>query len=111
MKPTFAPTSIPRTRRGFVSQLGGGFGALALSSLLHEQPSFGAEAATAKTGPPHHRPRAKQVIQLFMLGGASQCDTFDYKPELQRRGGEQVNFTVTGGTQASAGPLPKSPWT
>ena len=54
--------------------------------------------------------RAKSVIQLFMLGGASQCDTFDYKPELQRRHGEKVNFTVTGGTAASPGPLLKSPW-
>ena len=57
-----------------------------------------------------HRPRAKAVIQLFMLGGASQCDTFDYKPELQRRHGQQVNFTVTGGTAASPGPLLASPW-
>jgi len=50
------------------------------------------------------------VIQLFMLGGASQCDTFDYKPELIRRHGQIVPFTVTGGTAASPGPLLKSPW-
>src|SRR6476659_7161129 len=58
----------------------------------------------------HHPPKAKHVIQLFMLGGASQCDTFDYKPELIRRHGEAVNFTVTGGTAASPGPLLNSPW-
>ena len=33
----------------------------------------------------HHRARAKRVVQLFMSGAASQCDTFDYKPELVRR--------------------------
>ena len=102
----------PHTRRDFLAQLGGGFGSVALASLLHQQ-NLRADAAPFSTSArpaPHHRPRAKQVIQLFMLGGASQCDTFDYKPELQRRGGEKVNFTVTGGTQASAGPLLKSPW-
>ena len=106
MKPAIAPLS----RRDFVAQLGGGFGSVALACLLHEQGLLGAGKTVAPLGMPHHRPRAKQVIQLFMLGGASQCDTFDYKPELQRRHGETVNFTVTGGTQGSAGPLLKSPW-
>ena len=104
------PSATPLTRRDFVTQLGGGFGSVALACLLQEQGLIGAGKPTTPSREPHHRPRAKQVIQLFMLGGASQCDTFDYKPELQRRHGETVNFTVTGGTQGSAGPLLKSPW-
>ncbi len=45
-----------------------------------------------------------------MLGGASQCDLFDYKPELERRHAETVQFTITGGTVSAPGPLLKSPW-
>ncbi len=98
----------PMTRRDFLAQAGGGFGSVALAWLLHEQGLFGAPASTVQV--PHRAPRAKRVIQLFMLGGASQCDTFDYKPELIRRNGQKVDFTVTGGTQASPGPVLGSPW-
>jgi hypothetical protein len=92
------------TRREFLKHLGGGFGSVALATLLHEQ------GLTADGSRAHHQAKARSVIQLFMLGGASQCDTFDYKPELIRRHGERVAFRVTGGTAASPGPLLKSPW-
>ncbi len=51
------------------------------------------EAASAPTGltVPHHAPRAKRVIQLFMNGGASQMDLFDYKPALYKRAGEKFD--------------------
>ena len=39
----------------------------------------------------HHKPKAKRVVQLFMSGAASQCDTFDYKPELIKRRGEKFD--------------------
>lgn len=90
-------------RRRFLAQSGNGFGLFGLWHLLARDGLLAAES-----GPPR---RAKAVIQLFMLGGASQCDTFDYKPALERRHGETVRFTVTGGTAASPGPLLKSPWT
>ncbi len=93
------------TRRDFLQQLGNGLGAVVLASLLYEQNVSANEPRT------HHHPRAKAVIQLFMLGGASQCDTFDYKPELIRRHGQTAPFRVTGGTAASPGPVLKSPWT
>ena len=80
----------------------GSFGSVALAWLLDREAA--AEPA------PTIAPRAKAVIQLFMVGGASQCDTFDYKPELIRRHGQQVNFRVTGGTIATPGPALKSPW-
>jgi hypothetical protein len=104
--PLCANTAPPAAnRREFLAQ-SGGLGALALAWLAGEERVAGSEQA----GLLHHPPRAKRVIQLFMLGGASQCDTFDYKPELERRHGETVNFTVTGGTAAAPGPLLKSPW-
>src|SRR5437870_8704626 len=59
----------------------------------------------------HHPARAKRVVQLFMSGAASQCDTFDYKPELiQRTGrpfdpGEKVELF-----QSVPGSIMKSPW-
>src|SRR5438874_10270748 len=93
---------MPLTRREFLARTGGGFGAMALSAILGEQ--------SAHAMAPHHPPRARAVIQLFMLGGASQCDTFDYKPSLQRRNGEKVAFPVSGGTVASPGPVLGSPW-
>ena len=71
--------SLP-SRRSFLQSTGLGFGSLALSSLLHDQ------AAAA----PHFAPKAKSIIWLFMTGGPSQMDTFDYKPELQRRDGQPL---------------------
>jgi hypothetical protein len=68
------------SRRQFLRSTGMGFGSLALSSLLHEQ----AQAA------PHFAPKARSIIWLFMTGGPSQVDTFDYKPELQRRNGQTL---------------------
>ncbi len=71
------------SRRRFLQTSGMGLGSLALASLLSEQ-------TAAQNGPrgPHHAPKARSVIWLFMTGGASQVDTFDYKPELQRRNGQ-----------------------
>lgn len=90
------------SRRDMLSRSGAGFGAMALSSLLADEAQL-----TLKQ---HHPARAKTVIQLFMLGGASQCDTFDYKPALQKRNGEKVAFKVTGGTVSSPGPVLGCPW-
>lgn len=66
-------------RRQWLGATGGGLGATALAALLH---------ADTTAGPPHHRARAKHVIQIFCPGGMSQVDTFDYKPELERRAGK-----------------------
>ncbi len=76
-------------RRSFLWNWGGGLGGIALAHLL------GRDALGAERGKPelngglHHRARAKRVIQLFMSGAASQCDTFDYKPLLIRKAGEK----------------------
>ena len=104
----------PLTRRDFLAQVGSGLGSVALATILQEQGLLAQSPGKAVPGLSeriHHPARAKAVIQLFMLGGASQCDTFDYKPELIRRHGQTVPFRVTGGTAASPGPVLKSPWT
>jgi hypothetical protein len=72
--------AIPKTRREFLTQSGAGFGAIALNAML-------AEAAQNQ---PHHKPRAKSVIFLFMEGGPSHLDTFDPKPLLNELAGQPI---------------------
>jgi hypothetical protein len=81
-----------RTRREFLFQAGGGFGALALSWLLARD-GYTAEtpAANPLTAKPAHFPaKAKSVIFMFMVGGPSHIDLFDPKPELQKRHGQPL---------------------
>jgi hypothetical protein len=73
------------SRRDFLWHSGGGLGGIALAALLGQD----GQAA----GPlPHHRPRAKRVVQMFMAGAASHIDLFDYKPELIKRHGQKSDF-------------------
>jgi hypothetical protein len=81
------------TRREFLWQFGGGLGGIALAQLLGETGAL-AEVPTPRpefNGGLHHPAKAKRVIQLFMNGGVSQPDTFDYKPELDKRDGKPFN--------------------
>jgi hypothetical protein len=89
------------TRREFLWEAGAGFAGLALSALLEGDGFFARHASAAEPygnplapRPPHFAPRAKSCIFLFMYGGPSHVDTFDYKPELQRRDGEMVNLEI-----------------
>ncbi|NDB75334.1 MAG: DUF1501 domain-containing protein, partial [Verrucomicrobia bacterium] len=80
------------SRRQMLQLSGGGFGALALNSLLHAE---GALAGTPSANPlaaraPHFAPRAKAVIFLFMYGGPSHVDLFDPKPELEKWHGQAI---------------------
>ena len=80
------------SRREFLWRFGGGLGGVALAQLLGAERLLGGESESSnfksQIQPPHHPPRAKRVIQLFMNGGASQMDLFDYKPELAKRHGQ-----------------------
>ncbi len=67
-----------------LTRSGAGFGGLALAGLLGTE----ARANPLAVQDPHFAPRAKRVIFLFMHGGPSQVDTFDYKPALQRDHGK-----------------------
>jgi hypothetical protein len=82
---------------------------LALSSLLNE-----ADAAADPLAPkkPHFAAKAKSVIWLFMNGGPSQVDTWDYKPELARRDGQELKGfdNKTGFFPGEVGPLMRSPF-
>jgi hypothetical protein len=72
-------------RRDFLARAGGGLGAVALNSLLHE--AYAANNPLSPRGA-HHPAKAKAVIQIFCPGGLSHIDTWDYKPELAARQGK-----------------------
>ncbi|MEZ6041961.1 MAG: DUF1501 domain-containing protein [Planctomycetaceae bacterium] len=95
------------TRRDMLRSTACGFGSVALQAMLAGQTSQGASArpdasgttSTAISGDtllpknPMFAPRAKRIIFIFMQGGPSQVDTFDYKPELFARDGQTIDFT------------------
>jgi len=93
------------TRRTFLWNYGGGLGGIALAHLLSQEGLLAAEPASPRPA------KAKRVVQLFMSGAASQCDTFDYKPALIKRNGEKFD---PGGKvelfQSDPGSVMQCPW-
>jgi Protein of unknown function (DUF1501) len=91
------------SRRRFLDTVGGGFTGAVATALLDQQ-VFGAvehppgilidPAHPLRERPPHFAPKAKRVIFLFMYGGPSQVDTFDYKPILQSLDGKPVPESI-----------------
>ena len=80
------------TRRDFLNDFGWGIGGLSLASILGVDPTT-AEAVSPLAAKPSHFPvKAKAVIQLFASGAPSHVDTFDYKPELQKRDGQKGDY-------------------
>jgi uncharacterized protein (DUF1501 family) len=75
------------TRRHFFSECGIGIGKMALASLCAEG-AFAAQGTAPRV--PHHKPRAKHVIHLFMAGAPSQLELFDYKPGLIKIEGQPL---------------------
>jgi Protein of unknown function (DUF1501) len=102
------------SRRELLRASSTGFGAMALAAMLGEQ----AHAATSGTAapsplaekPPQFPARAKRVIFLFMHGGPSQVDTFDYKPLLIRDHGKPLPFKRPKVVSSETFNLLKSPW-
>lgn len=99
------------SRRAALKQTAAGFGSLALSGLLAEE----SRARPAVIDPlepkrPHFEPRAKRVIFLFMTGGPSQVDTFEYKPALERDHGKPYPFAKPKVQFAPTNNLLRSPW-
>ena len=113
-------------RRNWLKHTGESFGLLALASLLSRDPlmgdegtggesasqgSIGGELLVRADGGLHHRPRVRRVIQLFMNGGASPMDTFDYKPALEKYHGQSLGpKEKPEGFTAPAGAVMRSPF-
>lgn len=114
-------TFCGRTRREFMWQAGGGFAALPLLSMLSSD-GFLANQVTAADGQsdwknplaprqPHFTPKAKNVIFLFMYGGPSHMDTFDYKPKMYGMDGKTVEVKTFGrGGRKNGGRIVEPRW-
>src|SRR5436309_11591122 len=93
-----APHPVYSTRRDFLRMTGSGFGLVALAALLDQERLLAApiENPKSKIQNPmsprqsHFPARAKSVIWLFLNGGPSQVDTWDYKPELEKHDGQEL---------------------
>jgi hypothetical protein len=92
------------TRRGWLKSLAGGLGGIALVDALARS------GMASPAAGPHFTPRAKRVIFLFMHGGPSHVDTFDYKPLLQAHDGQPLPFEKPRVQFAQTGNLLRSPW-
>ncbi|HEX7449240.1 MAG TPA: DUF1501 domain-containing protein [Pirellulales bacterium] len=89
-----APAVLQRTRRHFFQDCALGLGSVALAGLLADGRLEAASTTPADSPlapkPGHFAARAKHVIYLFMAGGPSQLELFDYKPKLQELDGQTV---------------------
>ena len=81
--------SLP-SRRRFLQDAGLGFGSLALANMLHRDSAANPASDPLALKQPHFPAKVKSIIWLFMTGAPSQVDTWDYKPELQKRDGETL---------------------
>ena len=97
----------PCSRRHWLRSAALGFGSLAFAGMLAEQETV---AYASGSGTLHHRPRAKNVIFCFMDGGVSHVDSFDPKPELERRDNQLYTDSRNPTAMGNRRWL-KSPWT
>ena len=84
-------------RRAFLQEMGLGFGGATLASMMHRD----AGAAEPGLQPTHFAPKAKHVIWLFMIGGASHLESFDPKPKLNEFAGKTIDETPYAGVLKS----------
>src|SRR5947209_12842072 len=109
-----------RTRREFLWQTGGGFASVALAAMLGDD--FFASQTRAADGlskfinplapkKPHHAAKAKSVIFLYMYGGPSHIDTFDYKPAMKGMDNKTVEVKTFGrGGHKNQGRIVETRW-
>ena len=108
----------PLSRRDALRQMGAGFGSLGLASVLAQSgevlaaPQGGVAMGHSPLAPkpPHFAPKAKRIIQLFMPGGPSQVDTFDYKPRLAECEGQRPKLVDRKTLRNTKNGLMKSPY-
>ena len=102
--------TAPLTRRQALWEMGGGLAGLALTQMLASD-ALGAASGKLRVPKPDFAPKAKNIIMIFLPGGISAIDTFDYKPALARHDGQE-----TQGANAitpffgQRGTVMKSPW-
>src|SRR6476659_7043599 len=113
------PSNAQQSRRNFLFQAGEGFGSLALAYLLNQDGLLGATGCENDPNvrspfspkQPHFKPRAKNVISLFMCGGVSAIDTFDPKPALDKYHGQPLPTDKDVQVQQGfPGPIMRSPY-
>jgi hypothetical protein len=80
------PFNLTTTRRKAMQSMGTGLGLVALPALVE------ADKNPLATKSPHFRASAKHIIHIYLNGGPSQVDTWDYKPELNKRGGQALPY-------------------
>ena len=80
-------------RRTFLADVGLGFTGLALGAMLQRDGFASEEKWTPPDGKPHHAPKAKSVIWVFLSGGVSQMESFDPKPALTKYAGKTFGDT------------------
>jgi hypothetical protein len=117
---SFRSNFCGRTRREFLWESGCGFAGTALASLLGNDffasQTHAADGATPFTNPlaskkPHFEPKATACIFLFMYGGPSHIDTFDYKPEMYGRDNQSIEVKTFGrGGHKNQGRLIEPRW-
>lgn len=109
-------TRTALSRRELLARDGSGFGLLALSDLLAtETPAATTQGSDRSAQPyavrsPHHPPRAKRIIFLYMPGGPSHVDLFDPKPRLKKDNGKPLPFEKPKLERTKTGNLLASPW-
>src|SRR5690606_33530072 len=110
--PVFDKLNNQLDRRHFLTKTSLGIGALALGSLLGKNWVSGKDIPSAAASDaaiddvlralPHFAPKAKRVVYLFMSGGPSQIETFDYKPVLAEHYGQDLPGSVRQGQRLTA---------
>src|SRR6476620_7823016 len=83
-------------RRSFLS-----LSSLAFAELLHAETPKQPNPFAGILDKPHHAPKAKRIIYLFMSGGPSQLDLFDHKPKLNELNGQDLPASVRGGQRVT----------
>ncbi len=113
-------TETTWTRRQLLARAGGGFGAVSLAALLSEEGLLSRSLADERDWKqralqpmapvaPHFPPRAKRVIWLFINGGPSHVDTWDYKPALNQWDGKSIReFDPTSRTRPASSRTPSA---
>ena len=96
------------SRREMLGRIGAGFGSLGLAGVMAADGGSADNPLAPRA--PHFAPRAKYLIQLFMPGGPSQVDTFDYKPLLARHAGQRPEVVDRKSLRNTKGGLFPSPF-